>query len=141
MNYTFNHTSGTEETADVSQSCVEQSEKYDLDVPIYYLGIFLFIIWVCSIYYFIKLKNDKVIYVHGVKSGIKAYSQLLVRFRSMYASVFTQLFDQVSDISVINQLYFLSNDEANEQNDDICQCMSCTASVVYNRYIFTSNLK
>ena len=105
-----NDTSG-----DGSPSCLSRANSYALIIPIYYTIIFLSIIFICSILYFIPLRYKKIIYVKegSVISYVKEYVKILWKFRSMYGSILTQLFDQVSDISVINQLYYLSKDERN----------------------------
>ena len=104
-------------------SCFEQYANNSFEFPYYYLLIFLALIFIASIKYFIDLKQSKQIYVNSIKTGIKQYFMLLFRFRTMYGLIFTQLLDQVSDISVINQLYYLSVEEEKEYEntqEDIC---------------------
>ena len=91
-----------------TKDCSSEAENSSLRIPFYYLFILLSILFIASIKYFIDLKKQKLIYVKDISSHIKEYLKLLMKFRSMYGLIFTQLFDQVSDISVMNQLYHLS---------------------------------
>ena len=106
---------GTTTTDDIepSISCSKQSESYSFEIPTIYTIVFMSIIFLCSILYYFELIINRQVYVkHGsIKSYITRYLLIGWKFKSMYSSLFTQLFDQVSDISVILQLYYLSNDE------------------------------
>ena len=93
------------------QTCFEQSKKHSSNFPTIYALVFIGIMFVASIYYFFMLKRRKIIYVKSFTSGVAAYFRLFIKFRSMYGLIFTQLFDQVSDISVIYQLGMLAKDE------------------------------
>ena len=117
-------------------SCAEQAESYVLRIPFYYTIIFLSTIITCSVWYFIKLKNDKHIYVKqdSIESHLKQYFKICWKFRSMYGSIFTQLFDQVPDLSVINQLYRLSNDVVDVHF--ICHHMNVTHLFYASIFIF-----
>ena len=94
-------------------TCEDQAESYTLEIPFYYTIIFTFIIFICSIFYFFKLKWDKNIYIKQgrISSHFKEYFKILFKFRNVYGLIFTQLFDQISDLSVIIQLYSLSFDD------------------------------
>ena len=107
--------------------CFEQSREYELKIPYYYLIGFITLILLASVKYFIDLNNAKKIYVSNFWKGIKCYLKLSWTMKSMYGSILTQLFDQVSDISVIIQLALLSLQEKryNNTNDqDLCPHMN-----------------
>ena len=106
-----------------SSTCFDRSESHSSNFPLIYALIFIGIMFVASIYYFFMLKRRKIIYVKSFSSGIAAYVRLFIKFRSMYGLMFTQLFDQVSDISVIYQLGSLAQDERGGAVD--CECMLC----------------
>ena len=114
-------------------SCSKQSETYSYEVPTIYTIVVLTLIFLCSILYYIKLIKNRSVYVqHGsIISYIKTYVIIGWKFKSMYGSLFTQLFDQVSDVSVILQLYYLSNDE----NDHVTTCYHMNTY-----YLFISSL-
>ena len=119
------------------KTCADKAESYLLSVPFYYTGIFSGIIFCCSFVYFFKLKRHKNIYVKaGIYSNVKEYFKILYKFRSMHGSVFTQLFDQVSDISVINQLYLLSSDLNSENADFDCCHMNVTYLFYASVFVF-----
>ena len=101
-------------------SCSSLAQSYSFEIPTIYTIVSMSVIFLCSIFYYIKLVLNRQVYVkHGsIKSYIKSYLTIGWKFKSMYGSVFTQLFDQISDISVILQLYYLSNDENND-NDNL----------------------
>ena len=61
------------------------------------------------------------------------YILAMMKFRSMYGSVFTQLFDQVSDIGVIAQLYFLQRDE---YRDNEIECFHMNAYYLFAASLF-----
>ena len=115
-------------------SCLERAESYALSIPLYYTLICLVIIMVCSVVYFLKLKHDKIIYVKqgSIKSNIIEYLKTMYKFRSVYGALLTSLFDQVSDISVMNQLYLLSKDEQN----GIIECHSMNATYLFYGSVF-----
>ena len=115
-------------------SCLEQAESYTLVIPIAYTLIFLGVLAACSILYFLKLKHHKTIYVkeNSMKSNIIEYFKILYKFRSAYGAILTSLFDQISDISVINQLYLLSNDEKNNK----IECFDMNVTYLFYASIF-----
>ena len=118
-------------------SCAEKADAYVLRIPFYYTMIFLFVIFICSIVYFIQLKTAKTIYVRegNILALMRKYVGILWKFRSMYGSIFTQLFDQVSDLSVINQLYLLSTHESN-YNTFKCYHMNVTHLLYASIFVF-----
>ena len=108
-----NHTNSSKISTDNSFSCSEQAESYSFEIPTIYTITFISLTFLCSILYYFKLVKNRQVYIkHGsIKSYITRYILTGWKFKSMYGSLFTQLFDQVSDISVILQLYNLSQDE------------------------------
>ena len=135
-----NHTNSTSTNPSAaSVSCLEQSEAYTslFDISRIYTMIFVSLIFLCSIFYYIKLVINRTIYVkHGsLKSYIKTYILTGWKFKSMYGSLFTQLFDQVSDISVILQLYYLSNQE-DEENGTLCHHMNAYKLFLASSFVF-----
>ena len=115
------------------ESCFLQFEDYDprahlqWDIPLVYFVIFLTIIIICSICYWAWLMKKKIIYAKNCSLKFISYFKSVKDFRVMYLSIFTQLFDQVSDISVVYQLYWLSRDETDKYSDDLCPCMFALA--------------
>ena len=135
----YNYTNSTTRTTTMmsdKESCSSQSEKFSFEIPIIYTIIFTSIIFLCSIIYYVKLVTNRSIYVkHGsIKSYIIKYILTGWKFKSMYGLVFTQLFDQISDISVILQLYFLSNQE--DRGYTICYHMNTYYLFVSSLFVF-----
>ena len=120
----YNHTNNTNNMENVS--CSEQLQTHSFEIPTNYTIVFMSLIFLCSILYYIKLVRNRAIYVkHGsIKSYVKTYILIGWKFKSMYGSLFTQLLDQVSDISVILQLYYLSKDENNDDMNVTCYHMN-----------------
>ena len=140
MNVSSNFSSSLPETTPpVIISCAAKAESYSFVIPLYYALTFIGIILICSIVYFIKLKNERNIYVAdgAVESYAKEYFKILFKFRSMYGSIFTQLFDQVSDITVINQLWLLAKDERN--GNVTCYHMNINYLLTASLFIFISS--
>ena len=123
---------------DTSISCLKQSESYSFKIPTIYTIVFMSVIFLCSIFYFVKLLTNRQVYVKrgSIKSYIRTYVITGLKFKSVYGSLFTQLFDQVSDISVILQLYYLAKDENNQTTDVTCYHMNTYYLFIASLFVF-----
>ena len=126
----------TKQGNDDNYSCSSQSQRYSLEIPIIYTIVFTSIIFLCSVLYYIQLVINKSIYVKrgNTKSYVITYILTGWKFKSVYGSLFTQLFDQISDISVILQLYFLSKQE--DENVTICYHMNTYYLFILSLIVF-----
>ena len=112
---------GTPFNVTVSSDCAAEAQEHRLDVPIYYSCGVTGLIVLASIYYFFQLKQKKLIFVEDFTSGVSAYFSLIIKFKAMYGLLFNQMLDQISDISVMYQMYQLWQSEDNGKV--ACDCM------------------
>ena len=128
-------------TTDEGTNCADEAGKYSLSIPIYYTVVTLGLIFLCSLIYFIQLKRDRIVFVQegSIISFIKEYIKATWRFRSAYGVLLTQLFDQISDISVITQLYGMTMDNLDCDNINV-KYLFFGSSFIYVFYHIASSI-